>query len=1206
MAIKDEHLKMTVTIAGDEARKQILDLTKAIEDSKSSIREMNKEREMLAKNQQTNSSRYTDLTKAIKAESTAISQNKEKIAELQKQMSVENMTMAELTNRAKQLSAALRQAAPGTDDFKRLQKELRATKGRLDELKGGASNVSGSLKGMTSSFTKALGVVGVAFAGVKKLISAISGGIRTIAGFEQANVNLATILGQNVNAIYELTQQAQELGKTTQYTASQVTGLQTELAKLGFSQKQILAMSKPVLDFSTAVGSELSEAAALAGATLRMFGLQADSTDDVLGTLAISTNKSALNFTYLQTAMSIVGPVAKTFGFTVKDTTALLGTLANSGFDASSAATATRNILLNLADSNGKLAQALGGPVKTFPELIAGLQSLNERGIDLATTLELTDKRSVAAFNAFLSGADSALELRTQLESTEGVLQDIASKRMNTVEGSIKALQSAWEGFILSMKDSQGVIKSTIDTLTEWVRAITPEDDKNSQEISKRTQSYVARIWNDKQYNGDISKALQKIDEDEKLFEQKLKNAEGSLEAASGLIAKNRAKKQVKYWAEAVAMISGARKELQDRVAWENSRNNSETQSAGSGGSDNPTDNPANKQQDDAHKSKSQWSLQNDESFLAAKLALMVQYNKQEIQTKEEFERKVAELEIASLTARIASGKESGTEKLKLETDLQNKIAKLREADQKKADEQIKKDAELAKEKAKLFKEESLALETAADKKIEAENQRYEAEKKMFEGHKKALEVVEKKHQRLLLQIQIDGKNEAFSKMQLQHDIERASIENSWNERIAAAKAGSGDVLKMQKQMALELAKNDFEYLSKLRDELKTITESKVFNGVNLNEDQLNAFQKQLEDIKKKIYEAGAVIKGNDYNFWGGTGGGSLFGVSQAQWEQLTAKIEGAKFQAEDLKTILGGIGGAAQDGLKIANQAITLTNANEKKALDDYKAAQDVKKKELEKRLKSGVISQQDYDEEVMKMDEEKAAKEAEMKDKQAKREKTMNITQAIINTALSVTSTLAQFGATPWGIAAAIIAAAMGAAEIAMISAQPAGYAEGGLVKTRRQQDGRPFEARLSPDKRGWVQSPTILVGEEGPEYVIPAEGVANPSLSPFLNTIEQARRHGTLRSLNMGAVYPASVAYGQAKGGVTISDGSPLLSSSGLSVASLGTSAGTLESLLGQIIAKMDNPVPAVVSMLGKGGIVEAQDNYERMRKAGRLGK
>lgn len=53
MAIKDEILKMTVSVAGDEARKQILDLTQAIEDSNSSLRQMKKEREMLAKQNRT-------------------------------------------------------------------------------------------------------------------------------------------------------------------------------------------------------------------------------------------------------------------------------------------------------------------------------------------------------------------------------------------------------------------------------------------------------------------------------------------------------------------------------------------------------------------------------------------------------------------------------------------------------------------------------------------------------------------------------------------------------------------------------------------------------------------------------------------------------------------------------------------------------------------------------------------------------------------------------------------------------------------------------------------------------------------------------------------------------------------------------------------------------------------------------------------------
>ena len=113
-----------------------------------------------------------------------------------------------------------------------------------------------------------------------------------------------------------------------------------------------------------------------------------------------------MSFSYLATALPIVGPVAKAFNFTIEDTLALLGKLADAGFDASMAATATRNILLNLADGSGKLAQALGKPVKNLPELVDGLKKLKEEGIDLNTTLELTDKRSVAAFNAFLTSAD--------------------------------------------------------------------------------------------------------------------------------------------------------------------------------------------------------------------------------------------------------------------------------------------------------------------------------------------------------------------------------------------------------------------------------------------------------------------------------------------------------------------------------------------------------------------------------------------------------------------------------------------------------------------------------------------------------------------------------------------------------------------------------------------------------------------------------
>jgi hypothetical protein len=52
----------------------------------------------------------------------------------------------------------------------------------------------------------------------------------------------------------------------------------------------------------------------------------------------------------------------------------------------------------------------------------------------------------------------------------------------------------------------------------------------------------------------------------------------------------------------------------------------------------------------------------------------------------------------------------------------------------------------------------------------------------------------------------------------------------------------------------------------------------------------------------------------------------------------------------------------------------------------------------------------------------------------------KAVAVAQAVINTAQAITATLAQYGATPWGIAAAAVAAASGAAQIATImSAQP-----------------------------------------------------------------------------------------------------------------------------------------------------------------------
>ncbi len=75
--------------------------------------------------------------------------------------------------------------------------------------------------------------------------------------------------------ISELREQAKDLGGTTAFTATQVAMLQKELGKLGFTSKEILEGAGGILDLAAATGEDLAKSAEVAGATVRIFGLEA-------------------------------------------------------------------------------------------------------------------------------------------------------------------------------------------------------------------------------------------------------------------------------------------------------------------------------------------------------------------------------------------------------------------------------------------------------------------------------------------------------------------------------------------------------------------------------------------------------------------------------------------------------------------------------------------------------------------------------------------------------------------------------------------------------------------------------------------------------------------------------------------------------------------------------------------------------------------
>lgn len=1199
--ITDEDLRLNLIVNGDGGRKEMLALDRQMKDLQSSTKRTRTELKNLEKAGKTGSQEHQNLTKTLKDQEKTLTECREKYNKLRDAISLENKTLAELRNHLKLTQTALSKAVPGTENWKKLNAEVQQTKARLKELTSQSGQTKGALEKLSSVKAGAL----AAFAAIAGAVRGVARAFQKIVDFEQANVNLSTIIGKNVKDIEALTYSAMELGRTTEYTASQVTLLQTELAKLGFKEGAIMQMQESVLHFATAIGTTLPEAAAMAGATLRMFGLEAKDTADTLGVLVQGANNSALSFSYYQTAMATVGPVAKTFGFSLRDTVALLGTLANAGFDASSAATATRNILLNLADSSGKLAVALGKPVSTFPELMSGLRQLKAQGVDLNTTLELTDKRSVSAFNTFLDGADAALALRDSLEDVNGVLKNTAEERINTVEGSVKLLQSAWEGLILSFKESAGPIKSVIDWLTRMVEGLTE----------------LINLGGRQGFFSEYSQALAEINPETDLGpgvtmesyiastrEQLKKEAEAAKAKADSQNGFGR------WWSGSgdAAELAANRLEGFDLAAAQylNASGGGAASSSFPSGS-TPPSNPPSLQ--NPQKIKALWSLSNDEAFLTAKAELTRRYNEKEITSQEEYNERLYQLEVATLTARLSAHKDKGADRAKIENELQEKIKKHSEDALKKRQEYEKKAAELSKEGTAIINvvetEKTKAAMAGEEARYQAELKKFKETQVLYENQAAVLVAIEKKHQNKLSKIAQDGFDRRIATMESGYKVDRASITADYSTQIAAERPNSSKAATKTKERDYALLELDLKHLEELKAELEKITADKNALGIKLSQEDLAKYNLKLEETKAKINELTVSKAKSDGGFFSGTGKGSLFGVSQEEWNTFFANIDTGKNKAENLATALNAVGGLSQEGFQLASKAIELTNAKENKAFNEYKKNNEKKKKDLKSRYDAGLVSQEQYNARVEEMEAEEEAKREEMEIKQAKRTKALNLVQSIINTALSVTKTLAQWG-WPAGAAPAAIVAAFGAAQTALIAAQPIGAEEGGFVNTRRAQDGKAFKARLSPDKRGFVSSPTVLVGENGGEYVIPADGLSNPTLLPFVATMEEARKAGTLKSLNFEAVYPVGAAIGRESGGFTNTSTGSVTGSGSVSGGNVASARSATDERLLEAIELLNKrlsvPIKADVSMLGKNGIIEQTEKYNRAKRRGTYGR
>jgi hypothetical protein len=364
-----------------------------------------------------------------------------------------------------------------TRQTRKLKKEITSLDTKLKKVDASVGQFQRSVGNYGKAFGKVTGVLrnfGLAVGG-----AAIARNIIGIfSGFQNEAANLASVLGKTRKEITLLSDDAKRLGSSTRFTAKEVLQLQTEFAKLGFKEQEILDATEATLALAAATGTELSEAAAVAGATLGGFGLGAEETQRIVDVMAKSFSTSALDMEKFKESMKGAAPAARAIGLSVEKTTALLGTLASAGISGSKAGNNLKTSFIKLNKAGLTLEEGLAKVAKSEDKLGAAT--------------DLVGINAAASFLVLAEGVETTKELEEGLNDAGGAAQKMADEQLDTLSGQTALLTSAWEGFILSLEDGNGIIarvmRKAIKLTTEFLDILTKLSLTTEQYNSKQAQ----------------------------------------------------------------------------------------------------------------------------------------------------------------------------------------------------------------------------------------------------------------------------------------------------------------------------------------------------------------------------------------------------------------------------------------------------------------------------------------------------------------------------------------------------------------------------------------------------------------------------------------------------------------------------------------------------------------------------------------------
>lgn len=398
-----------------------------------------------------------------------------------------------------------------------------------------------------------------------------------------------------------------------------------------------------------------------------------------------------------------------------------------------------------------------------------------------------------------------------------------------------------------------------------------------------------------------------------------------------------------------------------------------------------------------------------------------------------------------------------------------------------------------------------------AEKKKSLQEKQQDNQRKAEQAHFDQQVAAEQAYQDALAKVMEQGETQQELTLEQQRDQKLEVLKGYYQAALDLAKQNGEDTAQVEKAYKDALAQIDAEYTAKHSEQLAQQADKEKQARQALGFDQQNEYDQQLLQLQQAL--------DNQY-------------ITQEEHEKKVQQLKKESFmkQAQYYTDLFSNAVGALQNA-EMAN--VDAKYDAEIKAAEGNTALQE-------------------------KLEKKKANEKLKIQKKYADVNFAMQAAQIISNTATSIMKAYSEMGPIAGSVAAALMGVT-GAAQLAVANAErqkvkrmtlngsasgtssagsriASGRESGGRIDVEREQDGKHFNAEYSPGKRGYIDHPTVIVGE-GPkgrskEWVASNAALENPTIAPLIHLMDAAQRAGQIRTFDMSKYLMAM--QGRALGG------------------------------------------------------------------------